>query len=251
MRMIVTGHKGYIGTHLLSMLDKQVDLTTIDLQDGSDFADVSLQRFDVAVHLAAWASIIKSLNDPDGCLDNNAFKIIPFLIKNRIGKLIFMSTGGAIYGERKVPAREEEATWAGCVSPYAQSKYIAEQLIRRLQPNHVILRLGNVFGGNDDVRTEPSALTCFRNDDPIVVYGGKQTRDFVHVDVVCNAVIRAASSDVRGTFNIGTGAAQLIGDVAEAYGKKRGVHVIYKPMRSGEINDVALDVTKARAAGLL
>jgi nucleoside-diphosphate-sugar epimerase len=209
-------------------------------------------EFDVVVHLAAWASIIKSLDDPDGCLDNNGFKIIPFLTNNKIGRIIFTSTGGAIYGERKIPAKEEEAHWNGCVSPYAQSKYIGEQIIRNLCPNHVILRLGNVYGGNDDIRAEASALTCFRNDDPIVVYGGQQTRDFVTVDTVCNAIITAIGDPtIVGTFNIGTGEAKTIGDIAMDYGARRRVAVEFKPARPGEITDVALDTAKARSAGLI
>src|SRR5208337_4129380 len=247
MKILLTGHKGYIGTHMLEKLSNY-DVVCCDIQMGQDFATMAGFEFDVVVHLAAWASIIRSLDDPDGCLDNNGFKLIPFLTNNKIHRLIFTSTGGAIYGERRVPAKEEEASWDGCVSPYAQSKYIGERIIRYLCPNHVILRLGNVYGGNDEIRGEASALTCFRNDNPIIVYGGKQTRDFVHVDTVCGAVMRAINSDATGTFNIGTGEAKSIGEIAEEYGARRSVPVVYRPARPGEITDVALDVTKARAA---
>jgi UDP-glucose 4-epimerase len=250
-RILITGSKGYIGTHLLGHFYDPNSVIECDVQDGMDFASLSGCEFDAVVHLAAWASIIRSLDDPDGCLDNNGFKLIPFLTNNKVGKLIFTSTGGAIYGERKVPAKEEEASWNGCVSPYAQSKYIGEQIIRRMCPNHVILRLGNVFGGNDSVRAEASALTCFHKDNPIIVYGGKQTRDFVSVDVVCKAIIHAIHSDITGTFNIGTGEAKTIGDIAEDYGKQRGVPVEYRPVRPGEITDVALDTSKAKAAGII
>lgn len=257
MKTLVTGAAGYIGTHLVEKMKEAggafVPTGVCDLQFGShDFTTIAGQEYDFVVHLAADASIIRSIENPNGVLDNNGFKLIPFLKNNRIGKLVFMSTGGAIYGERTTPAKEEEATWAGIVSPYAQSKYIGEQIIRAMQPNHVILRLGNVFGGNDEIRKEPSALTCFKHDDPIVVYGGKQTRDFVSVYTVCNAIIRSLLFEhVRGTFNIGTGKTSVIGEIAKTYGKERSVNVLYRPMRTAEINDVALDVSKAIKAGIL
>jgi UDP-glucose 4-epimerase len=251
--ILVTGSAGYIGSNLTPKLFEYGfgGFAAADLKYGQDFAQLQDHQFDVVIHLAAHSSVTQSLRDPDECLNNNAFKLIPFLQNNKVGKLVFTSTGGAIYGENGY-AREEEASWSGCISPYGQSKYLAEQIIRRLHPNHTILRLGNVIGGGNVLqRLELAAHARFETDDPIVVYGGDQTRDFVHVDDVCGAIIRAAFGDVIGTFNIGSGKATRVAAVAENYAADRNVKIRYAKARPGEIVNVSLDITKAQKAGLL
>jgi UDP-glucose 4-epimerase len=244
--LLITGDKGYIGSHLVQLMSGE----SCDMKDGQDFGNIRGRMFDTVIHLAAHASVTQSLEDPDECLDNNAFKLIPFLTCNRIGRLVFSSTGGAIYGNRHF-AKEEEASWNGCVSPYGQSKYLAEQIIRRLHPNHVILRFGNVFGGNDRDRKEAAAHAHFRMDNPIVVYGGTQTRDFVHIDVICKALIKATVLDMAGTFNIGSGVETSVASIAEEFSATRNVPIVYEPARLGEIENVSLDITRARDAGLV
>lgn len=251
--ILVTGASGYIGSHLIShivSLQPNRDILVCDLASGEDFGLIKDAKFDIVIHLAAHASVTESLKDPDECLANNAFKLVSFLRNNEIGKLVFTSTGGAIYGDKHF-AKEEDASWNGCISPYGQSKYLAEQIIRRMHPNHAILRLGNVYGGKDTERKELAAHAHFMADDPIVVYGGKQARDFVHVDVVCEALLRATRFDLVGTFNLGSGEETQVSDVAEKFSRARNVPVVYQPARHGEIEYVSLDVTKARKAGLL
>ena len=250
--ILVTGNKGYIGSHLLYHVSRLK--TTIyyrDLKDGMgmDFGTMSGYFFDTVIHLGAHASVTQSLLDPDECLENNAFKLIPFLQNNKIGKFIFTSTGGAIYGD-KLNAKEEDATWAGCISPYGQSKYLAEKIIRRMHPNHCILRLGNVWGGQDSNRLELAMHAHFKKDNPIVVYGGTQIRDFVHVETVCKAIMKVIELDVTGTFNIG-GGQRRIDDIAREYAVGRNVAIEYRPARQGEIDQVSLDITKAQKTGLL
>lgn len=259
-RILVTGAAGYIGSNLTpKLLPEIIGFSRCDLEEGCDFVNIRGQQFDTVIHLAAHSSVTKSLADPDECLNNNAFKLIPFLRNNKIKHLIFTSTGGAIYGEKHF-AKESDASWGGCISPYGQSKYLAEKIIRELQPNHTILRLGNVVGGGNELqRLELAAHARFQTDDPIVVYGGDQTRDFIHVDDVCGAIIRAMVRNTEfnfgigtiGTFNIGSGVETRVGDVAENYSRDRGVPVRYAMARPGEIVNVSLDVTKARKAGLL
>jgi UDP-glucose 4-epimerase len=246
--ILVTGSSGYIGSHLVALLDSRV--VKCDLKEGQDFSRLRGHSFGAVIHLAAHASVTQSLKEPEECLNNNAFKLIPFLINNEVGKLVFASTGGAIYGNRHL-AKEEEASWNGCISPYGQSKYLAEQIIRRLHPNHAILRFGNVYGGNDADRLEAAAHSHFKTDDPIVIYGGDQTRDFVLVDVICRALIRAALGSAVGTFNIGSGVETRVGDVAKEYSVKRKVPIVYRSARAGEIDHVSLDITKAKQSGLL
>jgi UDP-glucose 4-epimerase len=248
--ILVTGNKGYIGSHLLYHVSRlKVPIYYCDLEGGLDFGVMRGYHFDYVIHLAAHASVTQSMLDPDECFENNAFKLIPFLQYNKIGKLIFTSTGGAIYGN-KLNAKEEDASWNGCISPYGQSKYLAEKIIRRMHPNHCILRLGNVWGGQDSDRLELAMHARFAKDNPIVVYGGTQIRDFIHVETVCKAIMRAIKLDVTGTFNLGDGQ-KKIKDIAEEYAAKRNADIRYAMARPGEIDKVSLDSTRAHKAGLL
>ena len=252
--IFITGVSGYIGQHLVKyLLDRQtpeLQFMQCDIKNGQDFSLISGAKFGTVVHLAAHSSVTQSLLNPDECLDNNALKLIPFLKNNSIGKFIFTSTGGAIYGNR-LDAQENDASWNGCISPYGQSKYLAEEIIRRLHNNYTILRLGNVYGGNDSDRLELAMHARFKKDNPIVVYGGNQIRDFVHVDTVCEAIFRAIHQDIRGTYNIGSGEGTRIMDIAVTIANERGVLMKHEPERTGEITHVSLNVTKARKEGLL
>jgi UDP-glucose 4-epimerase len=247
MKVLVTGHKGYIGTHLFPMIDGAIGC---DLKDGNDFADIHGEEFDIVIHLAAVASVMQSMRDPEECLNNNVFKLMPFLRNNHIGRFIFASTGGALYGN-KHHAKEQDACWKGCISPYGQSKYLAECVIQALHSNAIMLRLGNVVGGNDGSRTDFLAHHHFRTDIPIVVYGGSQIRDFVSIDMVCEAFLRVVKSNLTGAFNIASGVETRVADVATQHAKERSIPLVYAPARIGEIDCISLDCTKAQKAGLL
>ena len=250
MNILITGSAGYIGTRLTTLVCDafpDVRVTTCDVKYGySDYADLQHNDFDIVFHLGAISTIMDSFARADEMMATNALNLIPFFQNNKVGKFIFSSTG-AIYGNMTHPMKEDEAKWMDCISPYAQTKYVAEGIIRRMCLNHVIARFGNVYGGDYGPREEWLAPTHFMKDDPIVVYGGSQIRDFVHVDVVCNALIKAAlRPDVIGTFNIADGIGTPLVQVAELYSQRRKVPIVYKEHRQGDAVYVVLDVTKAR-----
>jgi UDP-glucose 4-epimerase len=223
---------------------------TCDKKKGQDYSCLAGNFYDIVFHLGAISTIMDSFDRADEMMTTNALNLIPFFKNNTVGKFIFSSTG-AIYGNMTHPMREDEAKWMDCISPYAQTKYVAEGIIRNMCPNHVITRFGNVFGGDYGPREEWLAPTHFMIDDPIVVYGGKQIRDFVHVDIVCKALIEAARHDVTGTFNIANGVGVPLIEVAELFSKIRKVPIIFKDHRQGDAVYVVLDVTKARESGLI
>src|SRR5487761_677187 len=118
MKILITGHQGYIGSHLTDTISGgRSSFIGCDLKSGYDFVDISGQIFDVVIHLAAHASVTESLKNPDECLDNNAFKICTFLKNNKVGKFVFASTGGAMYGNR-LQAKETDAIYSSELSPY-------------------------------------------------------------------------------------------------------------------------------------
>lgn len=247
MNVMLTGSHGYIGTHLRSRLFLP---TTCDLKNGQDYRGFYRGRFDAVVHLAAYVSVMDSIERPEAYMDNNCHGVQHFLSNNDVGRFVFISTGGAMYGNRHL-AREEDASLEHCLSPYAQSKFEAERMVRLLCPNHVILRLANVYGGDYSVRGEAAAQSHFSQDDPIVVYGGDQTRDFVDIETVAQAIIRAVNGDMVGTYNIGSGVETSVMSVAETHSRERRVAIEVRPARPGEVDFISLDCSKAQKVGLL
>jgi nucleoside-diphosphate-sugar epimerase len=254
MNILVTGSSGYIGTRLCWMLREaypRENIFRLDIKHGFDYAEFQKAELDVVFHLGAISTIMDSFARADEMMAVNALNLIPFLQTNIIKKFIFTSTG-AIYGNMTHPMKEDEAKWMDCLCPYAQTKYVAEGIIRRLCPNHVIFRLGNVFGGDYSPRKEWLAPRHFMEDNPIVVHGGKQIRDFIHIDVVCETLIKAAKDEsITGTFNLARGEGVPLINVAQQFSLERNVALVVGPAREGEANFVVLDVTKAKDAGLI
>lgn len=254
MNILVTGSSGYIGTRLTTMVCEVFPAAFVfmcDIKRGEDYARLSGDVYDIVFHLGAISTIMDSFARADEMMATNALNLIPFFQNNKVGKFVFSSTG-AVYGNMTHPMKEDEAKWMDCLCPYAQTKYVAEGIIRHMCPNHMIARFGNVFGGDYGPREEWLAPTHFMKDNPIILYGGTQIRDFVHVDIICKALIEAAKRpEIVGTYNLANGEGVRLEDVAEMFSKKRGVPIVYEKQRHGEAQYVVLDVTKAREARLI
>jgi nucleoside-diphosphate-sugar epimerase len=244
--MLITGDAGYIGTHLRKLFP---DAEGCDLKRGEDYRSIHGRELGVVVHLAASVSVTGSMENPLRYFQNNAIGLSTFLTANKVGRLVFLSTC-ALYGNVHL-AKESDARWENCLNPYAQSKLLGENVIGCHQESHVILRLGNVYGGDYSVRGEAAVHSNFEKDNPIVVYGGTQTRDFVHIDTVCHAIRAAVEGEMRGPYNIASGQETLISGLAESYGRKRGVPVEYLPARAGETEYISLDCGLALNDGLI
>lgn len=243
----ISGNQGFIGKRLTTHLEsKGYEVSGCDIRNGVDFASVSDK--DIVVHCAAHVSVTESVDNPEKYIDNNILKLVQLIKNNR--RIIFLSTGGALYGNKK-SAKEEEATLENCTNPYAMSKLVGEWLVRYYCDDYLILRLANVFGEGQDERGEANCLTHFTHDDPIVVYGGEQTRDFIDVSQVVEVIEKGIEKGTQGTYNIGTGEETAVIELAEEMSKKRNVTLKVVEERKGEVDNISLDVTKAQEMGLL
>jgi UDP-glucose 4-epimerase len=165
-------------------------------------------------------------------------------------RVVFASTGGAIYGECERPARESDPCEP--LSPYGAAKLAGEGYLatftRLTGTPHVSLRFGNVFGPRQDPHGEAGVVAIFlgrlHDGEPCRVFGdGRQERDYVYVGDVVQAVQAALDGRTPGVFNIGTGVATsvlgLLDVCRDAAGG--GVDPVFEPPREGELQRSVLD----------
>ena len=284
----MTGGAGFIGSHVADLLlVKGFDVTIVDdLSSGkrenvpakarfhelgvnsADFAAlVGDGRFDVVAHLAGQIDVRHSVADPLNDATINILGTLNLMEALRRAesdaRVVFTSTGGALYGEFNRPPNVE--TYAkDPESPYAISKLSAEYYLAYYGRIHdrdtVAVRFGNVYGPRQDPHGEAGvvAIFCGRilSDRPLTIFGdGLQTRDYVYVGDVARAVWLAATAQLpeRGridarAFNIGTGIGTSVVDLARILQEAAGtsVPVEFAPHRPGEQQESFLDVSKAR-----
>lgn len=247
MKCLVTGGAGFIGSHVAeACLAAGHEVLIVDdlssghrrnLPERADFRelDIRKQEFSELIadyapraifHLAAQMDVRKSVADPVLDASINVLGTVRLLqAAARAGthKVIFSSTGGAIYGEQEhFPARESHPCRP--VSPYGASKLCAENYLGLFGlsggPAWVALRYANVYGPRQDPHGEAGVVAIFARKmlsggTPVINGDGKQTRDFVFVSDVARANLLALEADVQGPINIGTGIENDINTLAE------------------------------------
>ena len=173
-------------------------------------------------------------------------------------RLVFTSTGGAIYGEgdgQELPLAEDAPL--APEAPYGQSKFAGEgylALYERLYGlSTVSLRLGNVYGPRQDPLGEAGVVAIFcgrlrTGGRPTVFGDGKQTRDYIYVGDVVAAALAAADSEVTGALNIGTGREADVLELARQLGELGGAESFepeFAPARTGEVQRISIDPARA------
>lgn len=194
--MILTGHRGFIGTYLSRQLNY---VTGLDIKEGNDILTCKLPDALLVVHLAAQTSVIDSLDDPYHDAETNILGTIRLAQKYSGIRFIFASSGGAIQETIE--------------SPYGLSKFCAEEYIKMLCEDYVILRFPNIYGDGSK-----SVVDKFING-PINIYGdGTATRDYVHISDLVEAIKKAIEWE-KGTYSLGSGKNTSVLELAQATGK--------------------------------
>lgn len=279
-KALVTGGAGFIGSHLVdrllaegfrvSIIDNLSAGSLQNLNPAATFyhSDItqaaaeeifSREQPDIVFHLAARVSVTSSAQDPVGNADVNVIGTLRLLEAARragLEKFIFSSTGGAIYGNpEENPCRED--TPAVPISPYGLSKLLAEQYIdlfhRLYRLNFTNLRYGNVYGPRQDPHGEAGVVAIFirtmlEGGQARIFGDGEQERDFVFVDDIVEANIRAIDRGHHRTLNIGSGEGVSVTRLFDTLQS----HLDYpheaehRPRRHGEVHKIFLDSSAAR-----
>ncbi|MFY9487731.1 MAG: NAD-dependent epimerase/dehydratase family protein [Solirubrobacterales bacterium] len=285
MKALVTGGSGFIGSNIVDALIARGDeVQVLDnlatgrrsnldqaIADGAVLVEESITdrdavdslmaafRPDAIFHLGAQIDVRKSVTDPafDSVVNiGGTINLLESAREHEVGRFVFSSTGGAIYGEAEtIPTPESYVP--NPEAPYGQAKYAAEGYLglseRLYGMSTVSLRYGNVYGPRQDPLGEAGVIAIFcgkllGGERPTVFGDGTQTRDYVYVGDVVAANLAAGDSDVTGPINIGTGRETSVLDLLDALSPhaKSDFTPNFEPMRLGELPRSALDVTRAQ-----
>ena len=228
MRILLTGHKGFIGSHVYEHLTRiGYDVDGLDRPDDiGDFADVGCADYDIVIHLAAYAALRDSVKNPNKFWENNVEKsqpIFDYCRKYNV-RLLYASSAGA------------HGWWQ---NPYAITKKVNEI---QAPPNSVGMRFFNVW--SEEGSREDMLYRMLQ--DKTATYLTRHKRDWIHVDDVVRAIAYLIPSQYIGPIDIGTGESVSVLDLAKHMGMG---NLPIKEHTPNEPDELCADTTELRELG--
>lgn len=269
MKYLLLGGSGFIGAHLASVLSKKHDVTVIGYGPSFDLKNVTYHQLDfvnchdfseyindidVVVHLVSTIIPSDNLSNINQEIADNVFPTT-ILLDNAARlhkKIIFISSGGTVYGENKQPNSEQTPTNPIC--NYGVSKLLIEKYLYLYHHfydlDYRIVRLSNpysekIYHGKKQ-GVIPIIIDNIINQNTIDIWGKKQVRDYIHIDDAINGIV--AVLDYQGAeriFNIGSGEGHTVEDVINITEAKLGqtAHIKYLPRRKCDVETNVLDIS--------
>ena len=281
MKILITGGAGFIGSHVADLLiENNFDVSIVDnlssgkleninpkarfykcdARDSEIFKIIETEKPQIVIHNAAQLSVRNSVDDPLNDASINiigGLNVLEACRKIKVGKIIFASSGGVVYGEQQYfPADENHPTKP--ISPYGVAKLSFEKYL--FYYNYIFgikytcLRYANVYGPRQDPHGEAGVVAIFskkllNNEQPVINGDGKQTRDYVYVKDVAAANLSAIRNDFVGEINIGTGIETDVNNVFDILKKaagKKDLKEVHGPAKTGEQERSVLSYKKAQ-----
>jgi UDP-glucose 4-epimerase len=290
VRVLVTGGAGFIGSHVVRALLRgghaveavdnlstgkrenlpaEAALHVADIGDRAALAEAFARaRPEAVVHLAAQASVKVSMDDPARDVQANVMgglEVLEAARRTGARRLLFASSGGAVYGEVPEGRRAEEGWPARPKSVYAASKGAFELYLEVYRQEFGIssaaLRFANVYGPRQDPHGEAGVVAIFARrllaGEEVTIFARRRAgddgcvRDYVYVEDVASACALALERGLEGTYNVGTGEGRTTREVLEALARAAGVEarVALGPPRVGDLEVSCLDPARLVQAG--
>lgn len=281
MRILVTGGAGFIGSHVVDgLIEAGHEVAVLDslatgnrqkINPRAAFHELDLRspelasvfaeaRPELVNHHAAHAEVLESVEDPMYDADVNVLGSLNLLqrcVKSGTRKIIFISSGGACYGEPiELPCTEEHPIRP--LSPYGASKAAIELYLYLYKEtyglDYSVLRYSNIYGPRQDMQSEEGRVVAIfsrlmlEGRQPTINGDGEQQRDFLHVADVVRANLLALERGSGEAFNIGRGAPTTVNEIFELVKGLTGFRGerVHGPAKAGEVYRTYLDVSKAR-----
>lgn len=259
---IAAGHKVVIIDNLfmgnMKNVNKKAKFYKVDIRDKKVSSILKKEKIDIINHHAAQISVPDSVKDPVTDAQINilgTLNIFEAARKSAVKKIIFVSSGGTVYGSNvKLPAVEENPLTAE--SPYGIAKVTGEHYARfytaQYGIKHTILRYSNVYGPRQIPHGEAGVVAIFIEKimagiAPVIYGGGTCLRDYVYVGDVARASVLAVDKGDNEAFNIGTGVKTDVNQLYAAIQKATGFtrEAGKAPFRAGDLQANYLDTAKA------
>jgi UDP-glucose 4-epimerase len=279
MKILVTGGAGFIGSHVVDgyleqghevvvvddlstgkrqNVNSRARLYAVDIRNEKLEEIFAAEKPDIVNHHAAKASVRESVVKPVLYADVNilgSLNLLELSRKYEVKKFIYISTGGAVYGEPEyLPADEGHPIQP--LDPYGVSKASFEHYLSLYRRQHglpfTVLRYGNVYGPRQDPFGEAGVVAIFtgqmlQGEQAVVNGSGEQERDFVYVGDVARANLLSLDRGEGGIYNIGTGVGTSINEIFARLktATDYGLEEVHGPPKAGEVFKIYLDADKA------
>ncbi len=278
LKSVITGGAGFIGSNLANHLvkighkviildnfvsgkrsnlehlkKKDVKIIKIDVSKNKNL-NKYLKGADYIFHLAAFAQIMPSIKNPKKYFKNNVIgtlNVLEAAKSKKIKKLIYAASSSCYGASKKIPTSEKDKIELN--NPYAATKFLGEELVMKYasifkMPN-ISFRFFNVYGPKINISGPYSAvignfLFQKKNNKPLTIVGnGQQTRDFIHIDDLVSAFLKAIKSKkVNKIYNLGSGKRTSINTIAKIIGGKKK----FIPTRPGETKHSLANISKLK-----
>jgi len=225
-KILITGHKGFIGQHVFADWQQTHNHLLVGIDFPYDIGNFDGGDYDLVIHLAAYADIRDSQENPEKYYDNNVIKTKKIFdwCRETNTRLLYASSSAV-----------EERYWT---NPYAMTKWINEIMA---PPNSVGMRFTTVYGPGGRGNMMYDLLKNKK-----AKYVTNHKRDWIHIKDVCRAIRYLASSDVTGPVTIGTGKSVAVKDLAKAFGQG---HLPVLEDTPGEREDNVADISIMKSIG--
>jgi UDP-glucose 4-epimerase len=278
--VVVTGGAGFIGSNIADAylargwfvtiidnlstgkrrnVDPRAALHELDIRDAAAADLIRELKPDVINHHAAQMDVRKSVDDPAADADVNVIgtlRLLEAAVDAAVKRVIFASTGGAIYGE-PVEVPQTESHPLNPLSPYGCAKLAVERYLNYYRVvrglSSAALRYANVYGPRQNAHGEAGVVAIFAGklldrQQATINGSGEQTRDFVYVDDVVAANLAASDAEWQGEYNVGTGVETTINEVYETLASiaGAGTPALHAPAKEGEQLRSVLDGSRLR-----